>query len=185
MSLTNSNSGIGVIKVAIPTSDLVVEEKKVVSEEKEKEDTKQIAINNIKADGGAYKGCPKNDYSQHLVDTGERPQNFIRDYEEEKRFLDYPKLNELIRRKNEILAKRATPPMYQKCDLKNFDLSTLGKFDIILIDPPWQEYARKAEYSGVSESINMTPWSYDEIANLRIDLLSDTCCFFFLLAHLV
>ena len=49
--------------------------------------TETIWLNNIKADGGAYKGCPKNDYCQHLVDTGERPQNFIRDYEEEKRFL--------------------------------------------------------------------------------------------------
>lgn len=49
--------------------------------------TEIVWVNNIKADGGAYKGCPKNDYCQHLVDTGERPQNFIRDYEEEKRFL--------------------------------------------------------------------------------------------------
>jgi hypothetical protein len=48
---------------------------------------KEVWINSIKADGGAYKGCPKNDYCQHFVDTCERPQNFIRDYEEEKRFL--------------------------------------------------------------------------------------------------
>ena len=51
------------------------------------ENKKEIWINSIKADGGAYKGCPKNDYCQHFVDTCERPQNFIRDYEEEKRFL--------------------------------------------------------------------------------------------------
>jgi hypothetical protein len=55
-----------------------------ISDEKK---TEIVWVNNIKADGGAYKGCPKNDYCQHLVDTGERPQNFIRDYEEEKRFL--------------------------------------------------------------------------------------------------
>jgi hypothetical protein len=53
----------------------------------ENEKKKEIWVNSIKADGGAYKGCPKNDYCQHYVDTGERPQNFIRDYEEEKRFL--------------------------------------------------------------------------------------------------
>lgn len=47
----------------------------------------EVWLNSIKADGGAYKGCPKNDYCQHFVDTRERPQNFIRDYEEEKRFL--------------------------------------------------------------------------------------------------
>jgi hypothetical protein len=50
------------------------------------EDKKEIWVNSIKADGGAYKGCPKNDYCQNFVDTRERPQNFIRDYEEEKRF---------------------------------------------------------------------------------------------------
>lgn len=31
--------------------------------------------------------------------------------------------------------------MYLKCDLRTFDLSTLGtKFDCILVDPPWKEY---------------------------------------------
>jgi hypothetical protein len=53
---------------------------------KDSEDKKEIWVNSIKADGGAYKGCPKNDYCQHFVDSRERPQNFIRDYEEEKRF---------------------------------------------------------------------------------------------------
>ena len=94
----------------------------------------EVLVNNIKADGGAYKGKPKNDYCLHFVETGERPQNFIRDYEEEKRFLDYPKLNELIKLKNDVLKKRATPAMWLKCDLKTFDLSTLGKFDVILIN---------------------------------------------------
>lgn len=59
----------------------------------------EIWVNSIKAEGGAYKGCPQNDYSLHFYETGERPQNFIRDYDEDKRFLDYPKLNELIKRK--------------------------------------------------------------------------------------
>lgn len=57
------------------------------SDNKNKQDEKkEVWLNSIKADGGAYKGCPKNDYCQHFVDTRERPQNFIRDYEEEKRF---------------------------------------------------------------------------------------------------
>ena len=69
-------------------------------QEKKTENTnkkEEVLVNSIKADGGAYKGKPKNDYCLHFVETGERPQNFIRDYEEEKRFLDYPKLNELIK----------------------------------------------------------------------------------------
>ena len=70
------------------------------SEKKTKQKKEEVLINNIKADGGAYKGKPKNDYCQHFVETGERPQNFIRDYDEEKRFLDYPKMNELIKLKS-------------------------------------------------------------------------------------
>ena len=62
------------------------------SEKKLPQKKEEILVNNIKADGGAYKGKPKNDYCLHFVETGERPQNFIRDYEEDKRFLDYPKL---------------------------------------------------------------------------------------------
>lgn len=37
-----------------------------------------------------------NDYSQHFVDTGQRPQNFIRDVSLSKRFIEFPKLRELI-----------------------------------------------------------------------------------------
>lgn len=143
------------------------------------EKKKEIWVNSIKADGGAYKGCPKNDYCQHFVDSGERPQNFIRDYEEEKRFLDYPKLNELIKRKNEVLQKRATPSMGLKCDLKGYDLSILGKFDVILIDPPLKEYQLRLESEGIDTS-NMSFWSFEEISNLRIDHLAESCCFLFL-----
>ena len=139
----------------------------------------EILVNSIKADGGAYKGKPKNDYCLHFVETGERPQNFIRDYEEEKRFLDYPKLNELIKLKNEVLKKRATPAMWLKCDLKTFDLSTLGKFDVILIDPPLPEYYRRAKSFGV-DLAPFEPWTFDEIQNLRVDLIADNCCFLFL-----
>ena len=149
------------------------------SEKKSKQKKEEVLVNIIKADGGAYKGKPKNDYCLHFVETGERPQNFIRDYDEEKRFLDYPKLNELIKLKNEVLKMRATPPMWLKCDLKTFDLSTLGKFDVILIDPPLPEYYRRAKSFGV-DLAPFEPWSFDEIQNLRVDLIADNCCFLFL-----
>ena len=151
------------------------QEKKTKNNNKKEE----VLVNSIKADGGAYKGKPKNDYCLHFVETGERPQNFIRDYEEEKRFLDYPKLNELIKLKNEVLKKRATPPMWLKCDLKTYDLSSLGKFDVILIDPPLPEYYRRAKSFGV-DLAPFEPWTFDEIQNLRVDLIADNCCFLFL-----
>ena len=86
----------------------------------------------------------KNDYAQHFVDTGLRPANFIRDSDVQERFEEYPKLKELIEAKDARIADRATPPTYKKVDLKTFDLTTLGtKFDVILIDPPWEEYRRR------------------------------------------
>lgn len=54
---------------------------------------------------------PHNDYCQHFVDTLHRPHNFIRDTGIADRFEEYPKLKELIRLKDEIIAERATPPM--------------------------------------------------------------------------
>merc|ERR1719189_498250 len=78
----------------------------------------------------------RNDYCQTFVDTGLRPQNFIRDLDYANRYSEYPKIERLVKLKDEILAKRATPGMSLKCDLKKFDLTSLGtKFDVILIDP--------------------------------------------------
>jgi mRNA (2'-O-methyladenosine-N6-)-methyltransferase len=91
----------------------------------------------------------KNDYAQHFVDTGLRPANFIRDSDVGERFHEYPKLKELVTRKDEWIAERATPPTTKRADLRDFDLSTLGtKFDVILIDPPWDEYRRRKAAAG-------------------------------------
>jgi len=48
---------------------------------------------------GTQSANPHNDYCQHFVDTGHRPQNFIRDVGLTDRFEEYPKLKELIRLK--------------------------------------------------------------------------------------
>jgi hypothetical protein len=47
-----------------------------------------------------------NDYCQHFVDTGERPQNFIRDTELADRFEEFPAKRELMERK----ARRGAQP---------------------------------------------------------------------------
>ncbi|KAL3700933.1 hypothetical protein R1sor_018955 [Riccia sorocarpa] len=121
----------------------------------------------------------QNDYSQHFVDTGLRPQNFIRDVELADRFEEYPKLKELISRKDKLISDRATPPMYMQCDLRTTELrpELFGtKFDVILVDPPWEEYVRRAP--GVGDSMDW--WSYEDILNLRIEAISDTPAFIFL-----
>ncbi|XP_077290921.1 methyltransferase like 14 [Arctopsyche grandis] len=86
---------------------------------------------------GTQSSNPHNDYCQHFVDTGQRPQNFIRDVGLADRFEEYPKLRELIKLKDDLISQTAVPPMYLKCDLKTMDLKQMGnKFDVILVEPP-------------------------------------------------
>lgn len=112
----------------------------------------------------------QNDYSQNFVDTGMRPQNFIRELELTNVVEDYPKLRELIQKKDEIVSKSATSPMYFKCDLREFELTPefFGtKFDVILVDPPWEEYVHRAP--GVAD--NMEYWTFEEIMNLKLEVI--------------
>ncbi|KAI8564854.1 hypothetical protein RHMOL_Rhmol03G0214900 [Rhododendron molle] len=121
----------------------------------------------------------QNDYSQNFVDTGMRPQNFIRELELTSVVEDYPKLRDLIQRKDEIVVNSASPPMYYKCDLREFELSPefFGtKFDVILVDPPWEEYVHRAP--GVTD--HMDYWTFEEIMNLKIEAIADTPSFIFL-----
>lgn len=117
----------------------------------------------------------QNDYSQNFVDTGMRPQNFIRELELTNVVEDYPKLRELIQKKDEIVEKSASTPMYYKCDLKEFELSPefFGtKFDVILVDPPWEEYVHRAP--GVAD--HMEYWTFEEIMNLKIEVSYYSVC---------
>lgn len=124
---------------------------------------------------GTQSSNPHNDYCQHFVDTGQRPQNFIRDVGLADRFEEYPKLRELIKLKDDLIAQTATPPMYLKCDLMNYDLKNLNsKFDVILIEPPLEEYQRTM---GVT---NMQFWSWDQIMNLDVGEVAAQRSFVFL-----
>lgn len=124
---------------------------------------------------GTQSSNPHNDYCQHFVDTGQRPQNFIRDVGLADRFEEYPKLRELIKLKDDLIAETATPPMFLKCDVKEFDLKELNiKFDVIHIEPPLEEYQRTL---GVT---NMQSWSWDQIMQLEIGEVSATRSFVFL-----
>ena len=118
---------------------------------------------------------PHNDYSQNFVDSGQRPQNFIRDTGLQNRFEEYPKLQELIRLKDELVAETAHPPCYLKCDLESFDLKQLNcKFDTILIEPPLEEYSRTY---GVTQT---KFWDWDKIMALDIGEVSAARSFVFL-----
>jgi len=124
---------------------------------------------------GTQSANPHNDYCQHFVDTGQRPQNFIRDVGLADRFEEYPKLRELIRLKDDLISKTATPPMYLQCDLENFELRELNcKFDVILVEPPLEEYQRTA---GVT---NIKCWTWEQIMKLEIEEVAAQRSFVFL-----
>uniref|UniRef100_A0AAX7VY63 N(6)-adenosine-methyltransferase non-catalytic subunit METTL14 n=1 Tax=Astatotilapia calliptera TaxID=8154 RepID=A0AAX7VY63_ASTCA len=119
---------------------------------------------------------PHNDYCQHFVDTGHRPQNFIRDVGLADRFEEYPKLRELIRLKDELIATTNTPPMYLQADPEHFDLKDLKcKFDVILLEPPLEEYYRE---SGISHTERF--WTWDDLMRLEIEEISALRSFVFL-----
>ncbi|XP_064473231.1 N6-adenosine-methyltransferase non-catalytic subunit-like [Ornithodoros turicata] len=124
---------------------------------------------------GTQSANPHNDYCQHFVDTGQRPQNFIRDVGLADRFEEYPKLKELIRLKDELIRESATPPMYLKSDLESFNFRELNcKFDVILVEPPLEEYQRTC---GVA---NTKFWSWDDIMKLEIEEVAASRSFVFL-----
>ena len=147
----------------------------------------------------------KNDYSQHFLETRERPHNFIRDKTVEDGFAEYPKLAKLLAAKDEMVESRKTPPMHIQADLKTFDLRNFGtKFDLIYIDPPWEEYARRAapfvvggkkspkESSSSSASLSSSGtkdatlsqldqvWQYEDLEALPIGEIGDVPSFVFL-----
>uniref|UniRef100_A0A8C4IWQ8 N(6)-adenosine-methyltransferase non-catalytic subunit METTL14 n=1 Tax=Dicentrarchus labrax TaxID=13489 RepID=A0A8C4IWQ8_DICLA len=129
-----------------------------------------------KLDTGTQSLNPHNDYCQHFVDTGHRPQNFIRDVGLADRFEEYPKLRELIRLKDELISTTNTPPMYLQADPEHFDLQDLKcKFDVILLEPPLEEYYRE---SGISHTERF--WTWDDIMKLEIEEISALRSFVFL-----
>uniref|UniRef100_A0A8C9CGT7 N(6)-adenosine-methyltransferase non-catalytic subunit METTL14 n=1 Tax=Phocoena sinus TaxID=42100 RepID=A0A8C9CGT7_PHOSS len=119
---------------------------------------------------------PHNDYCQHFIDTGHRAQNFIRDVGLADRFEEYPKLRELIRLKDELTDKSNTPPMYLQADIEAFDIRELTpKFDVILLEPPLEEYYRE---TGITA--NEKCWTWGDIMNLEIDEIAAPRSFIFL-----
>ncbi|PNW88915.1 hypothetical protein CHLRE_01g050600v5 [Chlamydomonas reinhardtii] len=132
--------------------------------------------------GGGAGGAAEhlsNDYSQNFVDTGLRPQNFLRDTHLTDRYEEYPKLKELIVRKDRQVSAHATPPLFLRTDLRSTRLSPelFGtKFDVILVDPPWEEYVRRAPGMVADPEV----WSWQDIQALDIEAVADNPCFLFL-----
>ena len=71
------------------------------------------------------------------------------------------------------------PPLSLRAqaDLRELKLNivTFGtKFDVVLVDPPWEEYARRAP------GIDVATWAWQDIMRLEIEAVVDTPSFIFL-----
>ncbi|KAK7111715.1 N(6)-adenosine-methyltransferase non-catalytic subunit METTL14-like [Littorina saxatilis] len=150
------------------TPEAKAEDQKEKQEEKEDEFEKDEVYTDSSAFlKGTQSANPHNDYCQHFVDSGERPQNFIRDGGLVNRFEEYPKQRELIRLKDELIANTNTPPMYLKCDLETYDLRDIPvKFDVILVEPPLEEYQR------TQGAVFDKYWDWNEIEQLDVQAVA-------------
>lgn len=61
-----------------------------------------------------------------------------------------------------------TQPQWINCDIRYLDLSVLGKFTVIMADPPWDIHM-ELPYGTMTD---------DEMKNMRIRELSDDGLFF-------
>ena len=72
-----------------------------------------------------------------------------------------------MQEKNSWIKKRNHPPVYIKENLHNFNLEILGKFDVILCDPPWKQYEKRGTKSN---RLNEKPEHYKGIMSLIYSL---------------
>jgi len=65
-----------------------------------------------------------------------------------------------------MVTKSYTPPTSLRCDLKTSDIKAMldMKFDVIMINPPLQEYCRRAPTAKCGKE--RTYWSWKEIVLL-------------------
>jgi len=153
-------------------------ENKTKSEKKVKSDKTEKTKNDEYTDSSTFlKGTnsnnPHNDYCQNFIDTGQYPANYIRDVSIEKRFAEYPKLNDLIEKKNKAITESYCPPTYLNADLRTFNLESLKcQFDSIIIDAPLEEYKNTAT--------NEDYWNWDDIKKLDIESIAAPRSFVFL-----
>jgi N6-adenosine-specific RNA methylase IME4 len=123
----------------------------------------------------------RNDYNQSFVDLGIRPQNHLRDADPATRYIEYPKLERVVKLKDEILKLRNTPAMYMQCDLKTFDFSQLGTdFDVVLMDPPWEEYQERVSQTHVTWEGDLTPWTLADMENIPMNKIAKPTAFLFM-----
>ncbi|WFC97920.1 mRNA (2'-O-methyladenosine-N(6)-)-methyltransferase [Malassezia yamatoensis] len=124
-----------------------------------------------------------NDYNQCYIDSGLKslPGTWVQNVAPSTRFVEHPKLRQLLDVKQELVNTTAIPATYLCTDLKSWSPSTLPNelrgipYDMMIIDPPLESY------SWDEPSLSREPvWSWDEIAALPVPQLAAHHSFVFL-----
>ncbi|TDG44314.1 hypothetical protein AWZ03_009287 [Drosophila navojoa] len=64
--------------------------------------------------------------------------------------------------------------MYLKADIKALDVKTLAsKFDVVLIEPPFEEYARAVPAGATVGGAPRVFWNWDDILNLDVGEIAE------------
>lgn len=87
----------------------------------------------------------------------------------------------LVEKLDAFVQRRNHPAMYIKSRVKDQDFSELGQFDVIVVDPPWEEYKKRAEFLNINgQSERLENWSVDEIKKLDLPQIMTGRSFVFL-----
>lgn len=122
----------------------------------------------------------KPDLCEYFAETGNRPQNTIID-EPDQRAIGPPQSTKLLKLKAELIAIRSHPAMHLKANIFDLDLTGFPQFDVIVIDPPWEEYKnRVSTVSSRRPTEKLETLGYEEIRSLPIPRLSANPSFVFL-----
>lgn len=124
----------------------------------------------------------KPDLCEHFAETGNRPQNILQD-EPEHRFVGLPRTQELLKLKAKLIAERNHPAVHLKADIFKLDLTGFPQFDVIVVDPPWEEYKKRVwNIPLITQSEKMETLSFEEIRAIPIPKLAANPSFIFLWA---
>lgn len=81
----------------------------------------------------------------------------------------------------ELIQDRAHPPVLIKGDIFKMDLTSFPQFDVVLIDPPWEEYKKRVmNILTIPKSEKMEALSYEEMKDIPIDRIAANPAFIFL-----
>ncbi|GAA5874215.1 hypothetical protein JCM16303_005777 [Sporobolomyces ruberrimus] len=133
----------------------------------------------------------RNDYSAEYVESGQRPQNYIRNAQVETRFSEYPKLESLLSHKHALTesARYSIPPTYLDPPLSNLPVLPESESPSSSVEPPppssatAQAISQLVSSSARFDAILLTPppsTTFAELSSLPLSSLASNPGFIWL-----